>query len=229
MDNFQYFERGIYSIPEAARLTGLDTRSISRWIRGYSYVKSGSRKESAPLFEADYSPSEGRFALSFLDMMELRFVHAFKTHGLSLHKIRIASNRAAELIGKHHPFATSRFFTDRKTIFARIVLERPNTELLDLLKGQYAIDKILSPLLVEGVVFEKDYPSRWYPLRKNHSIVVDPRFSFGQPIVTAHSIPTAVLAAAFRAEGSIKKVAQWYEVDETVVKAAINFEARLAA
>ena len=225
----EYFEKGIYSIPEASRLTGVDTRSISRWIRGYTYTQSGNRRESAPVFHADYEPAEGRFALSFIDMMELRFVYAFKAHGLSLHKIRIASNRAAEILDTHHPFASSRFFTDRKSIFARIAANRKDADLLDLLRGQFEIEKVLSPLLIEGVVFDKDYPSRWYPLGRIHTIVVDPKFAFGQPIVAAHRIPTAVLSAGYRAEGSFKKVADWYEVGEAVVRAAVNFESRLVA
>jgi hypothetical protein len=45
----QYFERGLYSIAEASKLTGIDSRSVSRWLQGYRYKRSGKLRESPPV------------------------------------------------------------------------------------------------------------------------------------------------------------------------------------
>jgi uncharacterized protein (DUF433 family) len=224
-----YFDKGIYSVPEAARLTGIDSRSISRWARGYHYPIRGSVRTSPPVFRADFRPYEGRYALSFLDLMELRFVKAFRQHGLSFHKIRIASERAAKILLTHHPFASRRFFTDRKTIFLRIAEEEGDPELLDIVRGQYGIDGIITPLLIEDVEYGDEFPNRWYPLGKDGGVMIDPKHAFGQPLVAQCWVRTSVLYAAYKAEGSIEKAAAWYEVNESAVREAIGFESKLAS
>jgi uncharacterized protein (DUF433 family) len=224
-----YFNKGIYSVPDAARLTAIDVRSISRWAKGYHYPLRGRVRERPPVFRADFERLAGRYALSFLDLMELRFVKVLREHGLSFHKVRSAANRAAEMLNTHHPFASYRFFTDRKTIFLRIAKEQNDPELLDIVKRQYGIERIISPLLLDDVEFAEDFPSRWYPAGKGRGVIMDPGFSFGQPIVAQCHIRTSVLYASFLAEGSIEKAAKWYEVDSSAVKQAVDFESRLAS
>ncbi len=43
--NLTYFNTGIYTVRDAARLTGVSTGRIRRWLRGYRYR---SRKKSDP-------------------------------------------------------------------------------------------------------------------------------------------------------------------------------------
>ncbi len=222
----EYFEKGLYSIAEASRLTGIDARSVSRWLQGYHYKQSGKRRQSPPVIAADYKPIAGKPALSFLDMMELRLVIKFRKHGLSFRKIRIAHQRASKIMSSKHPFASRKFVTDGKTILLQIANEERDRDLLDLVKQQYAIEDILSPLLLDGVDFDGELPARWSPAR---GILVDPRHAFGQPIVAACAIPSATLFAAFNAERSVEKVAKWYEVEPEDVQRAIDFESRAAA
>jgi uncharacterized protein (DUF433 family) len=52
--------------------------------------------------------------------------------------------------------------------------------------------------------------------------------SFGAPIVSKSGIPTATLARAVEAEGSIREVTRWYPVTEREVRDANVFERRLS-
>jgi len=61
------------------------------------------------------------------------------------------------------------------------------------------------------------------------SIVVDPARSFGRPIVQKVDVPTDVLAKAVRVEESLSLVAKWYDIPIEAVRAAVEFEERLAA
>ena len=221
-----YFEKGLYSISEASRLTGIDARSISRWLQGYSFKSSGKHRQSPPVIKSDYQPIGGKPALSFLDMMELRLVLRFRRHGLSFRKIRVASQRAAKILNSPHPFASRKFVTDGKTILLQIAHEEQDQDLLDLVKEQYAMEDILSPLLLDGIDFKGELPVRWSPAE---GIIVDPRRAFGQPVVESCAIPSATLFAAYQAEGSVEKVAKWYEVETSAVQQAVNFESRPAA
>jgi uncharacterized protein (DUF433 family) len=69
---------------------------------------------------------------------------------------------------------------------------------------------------------------RWWPLGKERRVLVDPRRSFGHPIVQ-EGVPTAILARSYRAEGSAAAVARWFEVTEESVADALDFERSRAA
>ena len=160
-------------------------------------------------------------------MLELRFVDAFRQHGVSWRAIRTASRRTAELLGCDHPFSMRKFLTDGKTIVARIAHEEDEPELIDLVTTQYAFDRIISPLLYEGLDFSRgDTATRWWPQAKKRSIVIDPQRNFGKPILDKYNIPTATIAATYRGNKSYKKVAQWFEIDPASVKDAVDSSSR---
>jgi uncharacterized protein (DUF433 family) len=220
---------GVYSVPEAARLTGVSSSRIRRWLQGYSYASGGASHASPPLWRQQIA-SEDSLILSFRDMLEVRFVDAFRRHGVSWKAIRVAAECAAEIIHDSYPFSTRRFKTDGRSIFAEIVQETGDESLLDLVRSQYEFKSIVEPFLFEGLEFSAVgiEPVRWWPLGMNRRVVIDPERSFGQPIVDPESVPTTVLARAFRAEGSIQAVARWYMVDPKSVEDAVEFEGQHA-
>lgn len=226
----EYLGRGIYIISEVSRLTGIRATTVRRWVEGYRYVRNASARLSVPVFGTEYGAIEGKTALSFLDLVEIRFIEVFRSYGVSWPTIRVASLRAAELLDCAHPFAKKVFYTDRRTIFARISQGSDDVALIDLAKRQYAIDKILSPYLHSGLEFNgEEVAERWWPKGKQAGIVVDPKRNFGRPIMDKYNVPTRVLASALRAGASIREVAEWYEVDEESVQAAADFEVKSAA
>jgi uncharacterized protein (DUF433 family)/DNA-binding transcriptional MerR regulator len=222
---------GLYTFHEAAKLTGVPVRDLRRWLAGYSYrVKHQEESVPAsPLWDTELK-EEAIDGLGFHDLLEVRFVHAFRVHGVSLQTIRAASRKARELFSSSYPFTSRRFQTDGRTIFASAIRETGETELLDLLKGQYAFQKIIEPSLYRGIQFgPDDSASRWYPSARSKAIVLDPAIAFGKPIVTDGSIRTSVLYDAFMVEQDKNFVAKLYDVPLTSVGAAIAFEERLAA
>ena len=160
----------------------------------------------------------------------MRFVDAFRRHGVSWKVIRVAAQHAAEIIHDSHPFSTKRFKTDGRSIFADIVHETGKLGLLDLAKDQWEFKTIVDPFLFDGVEFSKlgIEPVRWWPLGEGRHVVIDPARSFGQPIVDPESIPTSLLARAVKAEGSIEAVARWYELPSKAVRDAVAFENQLS-
>src|SRR5262245_51927464 len=100
---------GIYTIPEAARLTRVPISSIHRWTHGYTFVRRGERRWSPPLVKPQIHPIDSVPALSFIDLQELRFLHAFRDHGVSWYWLRIAHEQAKNRIGHDHPFSTGKF------------------------------------------------------------------------------------------------------------------------
>jgi len=166
--------------------------------------------------------------LAFLDLVEIRFVDAFLNQGVTWQVLRKAAAKAQDFVGTSHPFSTRKFKTDGRHIFAELEDAKGGTSLIELLKSQHYFERVISPYL-KDLEFDGDEPSRWWPLGLNRrQIVIDPARSFGQPIIATRGIPTAVLAQAVKAHGSIAEVARWYETDVASVKAAVRFEQRLS-
>jgi uncharacterized protein (DUF433 family) len=88
-------------------------------------------------------------------------------------------------------------------------------------------------MLAKGLTFDPKthLVGSWQPFPSEFpDIVVDPRFSYGQPVIEPRCVPTAALLRSWKAErGNIGRVAEWFGVSNDNVDEAIQFEARLAA
>lgn len=222
------FGIGSYSAAEAARLLETSPRNIRRWMTGYSFSTGGETHSSPPLWEPQLSFPEGKFEIGFRDLIELRFVTAFMAAGLGLKAIRHCLQCAREVVGDDHPFSTRRFRTDGKTIFLESTDRSDHVELLDLKRRQYVIKDVIDRTF-RDLDIDHEAVVRWRPLDGRPSIVIDPTRSFGQPIAAESGVPTAVLADAVEAEGSVDRAARLYEVPAPVVRDALRFEQRLRA
>ena len=221
---------GLYTVPEAAHLTKVPYQTVRRWVSGYKYVRDREAHERPPVWETENLAVDGAVALSFLDLMELRFVNAFRRFGVGLPTIRKAAERANDLFKQDHPFTRKRFQTDGRGIFAEIIEVTGKKKLLDIVRSQYAFDKVIRPSLYKSLVFSDDDEALfWHPMWPKRDIVVDPQRSFGRPIVMDGGVPTEVLAQAVVADGSAERVSRWYDVPLRSVRAAVKFERELAA
>nr|WP_031319639.1 DUF433 domain-containing protein [Pseudomonas fluorescens] len=173
----------------------------------------------------------GEPILGFHDLLEIRFVHAFRKYGVSLQAIRSASVQAKAMFDQAYPFTCKRFQTDGRSIFATVMDELGDDALLDLVKRQYAFKQVITPSLYEGIDYTgSGAAQRWYPIKRSKAIVLDPSRNFGKPVLSVTGIDTATVFSAYQAEGNdAKRVAQLYEIPASAVDAAVNFELRNAA
>lgn len=219
---------GFYTLPQAARMSGVAAKSIRRWLKGYRYAYRGHDVRQPAVVDAPGLEGFPDIA-TFLDLIEVQFVNAFRLEGVSWKTIRVAAEHARDLTGATHPFASSRFVTDGKTIFAEIADRSRNRELLDLRNNQMAFRRVLLPSLRAKLDLGKGGVQRLWPLGKRRPVVIDPQRQFGQPISAEEGVPTAALARAYAVQGSYAGVAGWYCVSRQAVRAAVEYEAALAA
>jgi hypothetical protein len=167
---FKMIGRGVYSLAEAERLTKVPQQRIRRWTVGYVHRYKGEERYTAPIIETELEPIDGTPVLDFSDLLEVRFLNAFREHGVSWEAIRIAGQRAKELLGRPRPFSTRTFQTDGQTILAEIVQESGNRILLDLVENQYTFGQTISPHLYAGIEFNQlDEPERMKSIQKKFS------------------------------------------------------------
>ena len=218
---------GLYSVPEAARLTRISVGRVRRWLKGYDFRSGMSVRHSDAVWQGEIKPIENKLALSFRDLLELRFVDAFIRAGVSWKTMRRAHGRAQEELKTTHPFCSNRISTDGKNILMRQAEEDGDEALLNLVTQQREFAKIVQEFLKE-LEFSGD-DIIWWPLGKGRQIIVDPRRNFGQPTVVKSGVPATALARSVKANSSVDEVARWYEVQRDEVRDAVEFEESLAA
>src|SRR2546426_11202524 len=99
---------GIYTIPEAARLTRVPFASIRRWTHGYAFRKGGERRWSPPLVVPQLDPVDEIPAGRFLDLQELRLLHGLWFPGARSEALGGGHERAEGRLGHSPPFSTGR-------------------------------------------------------------------------------------------------------------------------
>jgi len=218
---------GLYSVPEAARLTRISIGKVRRWLKGYDFRSGTVVRHSDAVWQGEIKPIENKLALSFRDLLELRFVDAFIRAGVSWKTMRRAHSKAQEKLKTTHPFCSNRIFTDGRSILLRQGEEDSDEALINLATDQAEFSRVVEPFRKQLEFSGNDII--WWPLGKRRQIIVDPRRNFGQPTVVKSGVPATALARSAKANASVDEVARWYEVQRDEVRDAVEFEESLAA
>ncbi len=215
---------GVFTVPEAARLTRLPAARVRRWVFGHG-------GKPAPLVR-ELPPQDGQDALGFLNLVEVLFLAELRKKGLRWSTIRRGAELARRVLGDDHPLATGAFHTDgQRGFWLELAGETGDRCLIDLVDGNGAMLEVLEQSFRRFVEFDApgDRASLWQPDPDLARVVVDPTRRFGQPIDRESGVPTEVLASALRAEGGdAGRVARWWDVPAEAVRQAAAFEERFA-
>ncbi len=220
---------GIYSVPEVSRLTTVSTWRIRRWLKGYEFKVKTGRRISPPVWEGQLKPIDRTVALGFMDLIEVRCVDALLQAGVSWKTLRIAHANGRKMVGHAHPFCTNKLATDGQTVFLQMTAGCDEAALWDMKDIQRVFEKIIGPFLLNVEFSDSDVAVRWWPMGRDKQVVLDPRRSFGRPIVAKKGVPTTALAAALKTESDANLVAEWFGVSLSEIQDAADFEAQLAA
>jgi uncharacterized protein (DUF433 family) len=221
---------GFYTIPEAAKLLGIDSpQRVKAWLNGHGNSDAG------PILVGQYVEDGRVRELGFLDLMEVRFVEFFRRQGLSLQSLRKAFVNAKKELQMEHPFASSdvKFMTDRKEIFLHTAREMGDHFLLNLMTNQIEIYEAVEQALAKDLCFDprSGLAYRWRPAPELYpDIILDPSIAFGHPVVAPQYVPTSAIYNLWRAENAnVKAVASWFQISRDLVDQAVKYEMRFAA
>jgi len=213
---------GIYTIPEAARLTEVPQSRVRGWVQAYHQGAGKPERQIRQLPNVD-----GKTALSFHEVIEVRFIRHFLRAGVSWKNIRRASEEC-ELVGLAGQ--RPRFSTDGVAVFADTLAKGGDRSARDLVAHRYVMLKLLEQSVRSQFDLEGDDLIRaWRPRLETPLVLLDPRRSFGRPIVEP-GVPTDTLAQSLRAEGGdVDRVAAMFCVPDEAVRQAATFELTIAA
>ena len=218
---------GFYSVGEVRRFTGVAEGVSRRFAK--SYKKSYKGKYG---LWGGQDQRLGRFMyITFRDLIELRYVNAFHTAGVSWQRIVKTAQYAQSRFKSEYPFSDLRFKTDGEHIFGQ------SGEGLEQIsgRGQMVFAEVIGEYLFEPLDYLENEPVRWYPAQEwgmagiGRKVMVDPRHAFGAPVISKHYIPTRTLFLNYQGEGEDSElVARNYEISVESVETAVTFQKELS-
>ena len=224
--------QGFYTVAEAAKLIEVGSQNrIRNWLKGYA------AREVGPLITRDFKPIDQIQELSFLDLLEVRFVEFFREQNVKIPTLRRALITARNVFGHEKPFALNHQYhviDGGRDILVDEVL-KPSAQkegdrrLWSLVTRQHEMADVIIEAIQRGVTFDPQtrLAQTWRPRSEFPGVLIDPRIAYGQPFVEP-GIPTEILFSSWSAEDEdTQAVAEWFEADIEDVEEAIAFEKAL--
>lgn len=216
-----------YTIPEAAEFIQRPSSTVRRWAVGHSRTHRGRRRVDDPLILIDGDFGDP-IALSFLNLLELRFLAAYRRH-VPLQSIRRALDFAGSVLGVDRPLLSLEFKTQGKSLFLRFADEGDDAYLMNASRrGQLAWPTTLDEF-IESIDYEERTARRWWPLGREEPVIVDTLLNGGRPSTALSGVRTIAIAVQREKEGlEVPDIAYDVGATEHEVRAALRFE-RVAA
>lgn len=208
-----------YTTVEAARFAETTPTTVSRWF--YGYTISGQRR--GRVFR---DTKKRRAPLSYLQLAEVAFVASFRKYGVPLRRIRQARDYLSQVFQVEYPFALLELKTEGVHVLKDLEEMgnggRPKLIVADE-RGQEAWPEVLAERFAQ-FHYDYDIAIRWFPRGKDTPIAVDPRISFGAPIVLSAGVATWVLKERFEAGETPEELVDDFGIATDELRLALEFE-----
>ena len=218
-----------YSLSVAAHYLQIPAATLRSWTCGRDYeLKDGTRKRFKPLIEL---PDKQAVLLSFWNLAEVHVLNALRReHRISMPHIRSALQYVSKECGWERPLIEQQFRTDGVGLF----IERYGRLIDASAHGQQVMRQVVDAHL-ERLEWEDTSVARLYPftrvrdLQSPRSVVIDPRYSFGRPVLAKSHIATEVIFDRYQAGESIDDLAEDYGCEKLEIEEAVRCESRREA
>jgi uncharacterized protein (DUF433 family) len=217
-----------YGIAEAAGYLRLPVSTLRSWLLGQSYRVGDRPKFFKPVIEiADRKERQ----LSFINLVEVFVLAGIRReHEIPLPKVRKAVDYLRRTFNSTRPLSDEQFETDGIDLF----VEKMGSLIGATQEGQIQMRDIIRDRLERVRRDPKGVPQKivLFPARSgskgNADVVIDPRLSFGRPVLDRLGVRTSILAERFDAGESIEVLAREYEAPPEAIQNAIRCERRAA-
>lgn len=207
---------GIYSISDAAEITGFSRGKVKRW------VEELAKEKYEGVSEFD-SKDENKSRISFHGLIELVVIGTLREF-CNLKDILIARKDYSQRTGKVYPFANNNVDKEIKAVGKSIVFELSNGEIITLDgTGQYNFDFIRH--FFADIKFNKDgIAEKLVPSKGKGTVIVDPKLAGGLPYVKGTKGITAKMIKAFYKDpGSLPKISKMYGISIDEINNVLNY------
>lgn len=199
-----------YQVGEAAQYAGISPQTVAAWHR----------------IEKEFLSKGDQAALSYMQLIEVAVVAAFRKAGVPLRNIKATRDYAKNILKREYPFATYKFSVDAKHLYL-------NSNQVDGVHEGSVVQTDqggqLAWEIVIGRLKEFDYDEehdglalRWHLAGRSSPILIDPRIAFGTPMIKG--TPTWVIKGRWDAGESDSDIAEDFRIGTEDVREALKFE-----
>ncbi|EDX84765.1 conserved hypothetical protein [Synechococcus sp. PCC 7335] len=213
-----------YPVADAARYLAIPAGTLRSWLHGRTYPTANGNKYFEPLI---HLPDGNSPQLSFTNLVEAHVLRVIRqNHKVRLDKVRTALDYVEQKFGLPHPLARAQFQTDGVDLFVESVGQLINASR----DGQLAMKKTLQQFLQRIEWDEEGHPQRLFPLIQLQQadeprvLEINPRLSFGRPVVVNTGIPANMIIDRFRAGESLESLADDYDLSRQQLEEILRFE-----
>lgn len=208
---------GIYTISDVSKILKLPYQKVHTWINKYwDGILASSMNES-------YSSKIASIkTISFHALVEFYILYLLSESGVRTRKVIDAHVELSQIHHTNYPFAQKNIIENIHTDGHTIYFNYHGSFLpLDGTK-QFNLDFI--EIFFKNLEFEEDLlASKFWPMGKDSSIVLDPERQLGQPIVNQTNISPQSLYPLYKGGETMEFIASLYNIDSKSVKDAIEF------
>lgn len=196
------YDTPAYPVTDAARYLHIPVGTLCSWLHGRYYpVKDGKQYFQALI----QRPDPGLPQISFTNLVEAYVLQSIrKVHNVRLNKVRRAFDYFDQQLGMPHPLARVEFVKSIGLMLNRIEW------------NEQGIATRLFPATSDE------------PEDEPRSISIDPKISFGRPVVVGARIPTRAIAERYEASEPPESIADDFGCTLSQVHDAIRFELSLS-
>lgn len=212
-----------YSIPVAARYLRIPVATVRSWVLGRKYPRRDGGGFFKPIIKI---PNPRAPILSFYNLAEAHVLGAFRReHAIPMQDIRNALNYVSKRFGWTRPLVQQEFQTDG----IGLLIERLGA-LIDAGRGgqkviRQCVEERLARLEWEDSLVTRLYPfTRLQTTQAPRLVMIDPQYSFGQPVLVNSRVATAVVAERYKAGDSVTHLARDYACQTEEIEEAIRCE-----
>lgn len=218
-----------YSYMEAARLSRVPNATLRSWVRGRHYPRRGGTAQFKPLIEL---PDKNIPALSYNNIIEAHVLSVIRHyHHLELKKVRAAIDYMKETWRVAHPLTYQGFKTDGIDLF----IERLG-KIINASSGGQVVFRETIEARLSRIEYGTDGKSiKLFPFVRNMDsleqprfISVDPRVSFGKPVIAGTGIPVANIVDRLEAGDSIADLERDFRIGSAPIEEAIRYVLKAA-
>lgn len=207
-------EAPAYSIAEAAGYLHIPKSTLRAWLLGQQSFRS----------VIDIADRKGR-RLSFINLVEAFVLAGIRReHSIPLPKVRKAVEFLRRKFNSDRPLADEQFATDGVHLF----VEKFGALVGATQGGQIQLREIILDRLKYIRRDPNGVPEKivLFPgaSKRSASVVIDPRLSFGRPVLDGLGVRTSILAERFKAGESIDELAREYSAAPEAVQNALRCE-----
>lgn len=208
---------GIYTVSEISKLLRISSQKVRSWLKKYWDGKFNQDNDHTYSWSIDKSK-----AVDFYTLIEIYSFMLLGEAGVRTTKIVTAHEELSRIFKTPYPLAKQDILESIRTDGQKVYFEQEDN--IVALDGTRQLNLTFIQEFINCLEFDKELmASRFWPLGKSNSVVVDPHRQMGHPVVGNTNIYPEVIHGMFKSGDSIEFLAFNFQLSQKQIRDAISY------